>query len=224
MPERRLRAQYPQDRPFPLRRVRRHTPPRGSGNPGTSAARAFAAPTFNRREPDMAHTKRLVDEHLDEWLRDAHAMEEQAGTMLAAMARRLEHYPEFRARIEQHLRETHEHERMIRECVGRRGSDVSALRDFGARSLAAWQAFTSMFSSDEVIKNATSCHAFANFQIAAYRTLVAAARVAGDQSTLTVCERILPEEIAMANWLEQHMAGIVNAYLAQDHAEAAGQH
>ncbi|MBN3723920.1 ferritin-like domain-containing protein [Burkholderia sp. Ac-20379] len=163
----------------------------------------------------MTHTKRSVDEHLDEWLRDAHAMEEQAGTMLAAMARRLERYPALKARIEQHLRETQEHARMIRECVGRRGSDVSALRDFGARSLAALQAFTAMFSSDEPVKNAISCFAFENFQVAAYRTLIATARSAGDAATLTVCERILPEEIAMAHWLEQHLPEIVNAYLAR---------
>ncbi len=162
----------------------------------------------------MAHTKRSVDEHLDEWLRDAHAMEEQACTMLTAMARRLDRYPELRARIEQHLRETQEHARLIRECVGRRGSDVSAIKDFGARSLAALQAFTAMFSSDEPIKNTISCFAFENFQVAAYRTLIATARTAGDTATLTVCERILPEEIAMAQWLEQHLSEIVNAYLA----------
>lgn len=33
------------------------------------------------------------EEHLMDWLRDAHAMEKQAETMLSAMAGRLQHYP-----------------------------------------------------------------------------------------------------------------------------------
>jgi ferritin-like metal-binding protein YciE len=41
-----------------------------------------------------------------EWLRDAHAAEEQAETMLSGMARRIENYPELKARIEQHIGET----------------------------------------------------------------------------------------------------------------------
>jgi ferritin-like metal-binding protein YciE len=42
------------------------------------------------------------EDHLLNWLRDAHAMEKQAETMLSAMAGRLEHYPELKARIEAH--------------------------------------------------------------------------------------------------------------------------
>jgi hypothetical protein len=35
-----------------------------------------------------------VDDRLMEWLRDAHAAEEQAETMLGRMANRLQNYPE----------------------------------------------------------------------------------------------------------------------------------
>jgi ferritin-like metal-binding protein YciE len=47
-----------------------------------------------------------ANEHLLDWLRDAHAMEQQAEQMLKAQAGRLEHYPELKARTEQHLQET----------------------------------------------------------------------------------------------------------------------
>ncbi|THD37103.1 DUF892 family protein, partial [Pantoea sp. R102] len=36
--------------------------------------------------------------HYHDWLRDAHAMEKQAETMLEQMAKRLENYPQLRAR------------------------------------------------------------------------------------------------------------------------------
>ncbi len=45
-------------------------------------------------------------EHYHDWLRDAHAMEKQAESMLESMASRIDNYPELRARIEQHLNET----------------------------------------------------------------------------------------------------------------------
>lgn len=45
-------------------------------------------------------------DNLLDWLRDAHAMEQQAEKMLTAQSERLEHYPELKARIVQHIDET----------------------------------------------------------------------------------------------------------------------
>ena len=45
-------------------------------------------------------------ENLLDWLRDAHAMEQQAEKMLKAQSERLEHYPQLKARIDQHIEET----------------------------------------------------------------------------------------------------------------------
>lgn len=42
-------------------------------------------------------------DNLLDWLRDAHAMEQQAEQMLNAQKSRLENFPTLRARIEQHL-------------------------------------------------------------------------------------------------------------------------
>ncbi len=45
-------------------------------------------------------------DNLLDWLRDAHAMEQQAEQMLKAQSSRLEHYPDLKARIDLHLQET----------------------------------------------------------------------------------------------------------------------
>ena len=40
-----------------------------------------------------------AEENLNDWLRDAHAMEQQAEKMLEATSSRLENYPELRERM-----------------------------------------------------------------------------------------------------------------------------
>ncbi len=51
-----------------------------------------------------------AQENVMDWLRDAHAMEVQAEQMLTSTAKRLENYPELKARIEQHIgRQNHGH-------------------------------------------------------------------------------------------------------------------
>lgn len=167
----------------------------------------------------MTANESSTDKHLDNWLRDAHAMEQQAETMLSAMAKRLEHYPDLRQRIEQHIVETREQSRLIGECLGRRGADTSTLKDLGAKSVAAMQGFFGMFSPDEVVKGGIAGYTFEHFEIASYRALIAAARSAGDAETAAVCERILPEEIAMAEWLEAHLPAVIEAYLARSRAD-----
>jgi ferritin-like metal-binding protein YciE len=43
-----------------------------------------------------------IDEELNQWLRNAHAMEEQAEKMLEAQSSRIENYPELAAGIDRH--------------------------------------------------------------------------------------------------------------------------
>ncbi|WP_257835335.1 ferritin-like domain-containing protein [Burkholderia glumae] len=164
-----------------------------------------------------------TDKHLNDWLRDAHAMEQQAETMLSAMAKRLEHYPDLKQRIEQHITQTQEQSRLVRECLERRGSDTSSLKDLGAKSGAAMQGFFGMFAPDEVVKSGIAGYTFEHFEIASYRALISAARDVGDAEAAAVCERILPEEIAMAQWLETHLPAVTDAYLARSRADVTAK-
>jgi len=51
---------------------------------------------------------------------------------------------------------------------------------------------------------------------ASYRALIAAAELCGDVETKRVCEQILPEEEAMADWLAERLPGTVQKFLARD--------
>jgi ferritin-like metal-binding protein YciE len=154
-----------------------------------------------------------AEERLMQWLRDAHAAEEQAETMLSGMARRIENYPDLKARIEQHVRETQRHAELVRGCIERRGGRVSAVKDIGAKMIGLGQALSGIFVGDEVMKGSIASYAFEAMEIASYRILISAARQVGDEETARVCEQILPEEEAMAKWLEQNIPALTQQYL-----------
>jgi len=154
-------------------------------------------------------------ERLIEWLRDAHAMEAQAETMLNKQASRIEHYPELKARIEQHITETQNQAKLIEGCLQRYDKSYSGLKDLGGKMMAMGQAMGGMMVNDEIVKGAQMGYVFENLEIASYTILIAAAQAVGDTETQQVCERILEEEVAMAEWLRQHLPQLTQAYLTR---------
>lgn len=163
----------------------------------------------------MENDKSVAREHFLDWLRDAHAMEEQAETMLTAMEGRLEHYPELRSRVSQHIQETRHQAERLKDCIQQAGGDTSLLKDMTGKFMASMQGFSGAMASDEVVKGAMFGYSFEHMEIAAYRNLIAAARMVGETRTAEVCEAILAEEIAMAKWLEEHMPSVVNQFLTR---------
>jgi ferritin-like metal-binding protein YciE len=158
----------------------------------------------------------IAEERLMEWLRDVHAAEEQAETMLSSMARRIVHYPELKERVEQHVRETQRHEKLVRGCIERRGKDISPVKDVGAKIIAAGQAVSGLFVGDEVMKASLATYTFEAMEIASYRILVSAAEHVGDQETAQTCRQILEEEEAMADWLKKNITKLTEQYLTRE--------
>ncbi|HVX05937.1 MAG TPA: ferritin-like domain-containing protein [Rhodanobacteraceae bacterium] len=157
-------------------------------------------------------------ENLVDWLRDAHAMEMQAEAMLKGQAGRLEHYPEVKARVEQHITETRQQARDVEQCLKSLGEDTSALKDTGGKAMALMQAMGGMVTSDEVIKGAIASYAFEHMEIASYTVLIGAAQAAGETQVARACEDILQQEKAMAAWLAEHTPAVVQEYLRRERA------
>jgi len=156
-----------------------------------------------------------IDEWLNQWLRDAHAMEKQAEQMLTAQSSRIENYPDLAARIERHLHETQSQIGRLETCMEMRGISRSMTKDMGGQFAAMMQGFGGMFAGDEVVKGAMASYAFENMEIATYRILSAAAREAGDVDTARVCDEICREEEAMAGFLEERLPEITRMYLTR---------
>lgn len=157
-----------------------------------------------------------ADERLNDWLRDAHAMEEQAETMLKATAGRIENYPLLKSRIEQHIGETHAQAERLARCIERRGTSTSSVKDIAGKLMATVQGLSGIFVGDEVIKASMASYTFEHMEISSYRVLIAAAEEAGDALTAETCRANLREEEAMAEWLEENLDPVTRKYLARE--------
>jgi ferritin-like metal-binding protein YciE len=157
-----------------------------------------------------------ANDHLLAWLRDAHAMEQQAETMLSSQIERLQHYPDLRRRLEQHLEQTKRQQSLVNDCISRLGGGNSAVKDVMGKMVAFGQGLSGLFVDDEVIKGSLASYTFEQMEIASYRILITAAEAVGDTTTAAVCSRILREEEEMAAWLEAQLPNLVRAFLQLD--------
>ncbi|HGL4259829.1 ferritin-like domain-containing protein [Burkholderia dolosa] len=152
-------------------------------------------------------------EHLEDWLRDAYAMERQAETLLDAQMKRVDNYPLLQDRLRLHLDDTLGQQALVEACLQRLGTTPSAIKDLAARVAAYGQIASAMLASDEAVKGAMAAYAFEQVEIAAYTALIAAARAAGEDEIRACCEQILQQERDMASWLLRHLPDLTTAFL-----------
>lgn len=157
-----------------------------------------------------------MEDRFMQWLRDAHAMEEQAERMLAGEARRMKDYPEIKAQLERHLDETKRQAERLRGCIRRHNGGPSVVKDTMAKVLGAVQGVSGALVGDEVVKASLANYTFEQMEIASYKILIAAADKLGDHETKQVCEENLREEEEMARWLDEHLYSVTQQYLARE--------
>jgi ferritin-like metal-binding protein YciE len=146
-------------------------------------------------------------------LRNAHAMEIQARELMERQSERLDEYPEVKAKLAAHLQETNEQLKRLERCLDACGESTSTLKDTAQSVLANMQAMAHATAGDEILKNTFANNAFENFEIAAYKSLLAlcdSAEVADAKADL---ETSLKEEQRMAAWIESNVEKVTKEYL-----------
>jgi len=164
----------------------------------------------------MAETQSEARERLMQWLRDAHAMEKQAETMLSGMESRIENYPQLRKRLAQHMKETQHQTQRLADVLGEQGSANSGLKDMAASVVQMGQALATSMAGDEVMKGVLAGFAFEHYEIGSYRILIAAAEVLGEPDISRVCRENLREEEDMGQWLSANIDPITAEYLERE--------
>lgn len=160
---------------------------------------------------------KLREDFLD-WLRDAHAMEQQAETMLGKMIERVGDYPILQSKLREHLEETKQQSKLVEDCIEKLGSSTSGLKDFAGKAMGLAQAISGIFVEDEAIKGVIASYVFENLEISSYSSLIAAAEKLGEQEISSILEKILWQEKDMATWLLDYVPEITRQYL---HREAS---
>ena len=125
----------------------------------------------------------------------------QAIESLERQIGRLEHYPEMRRKLEEHLGQTRGQQAALAQAFNLLETDPSKLKASVVKVAANIQGMLHAFASDEVMKHALASYAFEQFEAACYRALVTAAEQAGEREVASTCATILREEEDMAAWL-----------------------
>jgi ferritin-like metal-binding protein YciE len=154
-------------------------------------------------------------------LRNAHAMEIQARELMERQSERLDDYPEVKSKVSAHLQETNEQLRRLETCLEACGESTSSLKDTTQSLAANMQAMMHAMAGDEILKNTFANEAFENFEIAAYKSLLAMCGAAGVTVAKAPLEESLKEEQRMASWIDSNVEKITMQYLQHQQQQAA---
>jgi ferritin-like metal-binding protein YciE len=151
------------------------------------------------------HPRDDLDKLVDNYLGDAHALENQSEELLSRAPDIGGSDSELTQLYEDHLEETHGHKRLVEERLEARDSSPSKLKDAAMRLGALnWGAFFAA-QPDTPGKLLAFAYAFEHLEIGGYEHLRRVAQRAADQETVALVGRILPQERVAAqrfatNW------------------------
>jgi UDP-glucose 4-epimerase len=153
------------------------------------------------------------DEQLVKYLADVHSIELQALAQLRA-APKIAGDERLCQAFEQHLVETEDQERRVRERLEALGGKPSKLKD-AAGAAGGW-GMVAFAASQPDTPGKLTMHAYSyeHMELAAYELLKRLAERAGDEETARMAEAIAAEEGRMAERLEQSFDAAVEVSLA----------
>src|SRR5215217_2217670 len=158
------------------------------------------------------------DEQVTKYLTDIHSIEEQALAQMR-LAPRVARDSELRRIFREHLGETEEHERLVREQLDRRGAKPSTVKDVAGRVGGWGMILFARVNPDTPGKLAMHAYSYEHMELAAYELLRRIAERAGDEPVRAMAERIGGQERAMADRIAALWDRAVEASLCEKGAE-----
>ena len=148
-------------------------------------------------------------------LENAHALEKQAIQLMERQVERFENYPEMSDLLRRHITETEGQIRRLDEMLHTFGADRSILKDMATQFMANLAAAGHMPMADEVLKNTFANHAFENFEIASYKSLIVMAEASGNQRFIPGLQETLREEEKTAQAVYDMIEPITRKFLTR---------
>lgn len=153
-------------------------------------------------------------------IRNAHALETQAIQIMSRQVERLENYPEMKAALQRHIRESEGQQQRLAGVLEKHGTSHSSLKEMVTGLVGNAAAIGHAFTTDEVIKNSFANYAYEHLEQAAYKSLITMAEVVGDTASIPIYQQNLDEEIAFGKACEALIAPTTKRYME---LQAAGQ-
>nr|WP_137830269.1 ferritin-like domain-containing protein [Methylobacterium sp. L1A1] len=153
-------------------------------------------------------------------LKNTHALEMQALQIMERQVERLERYPEMEAALRRHIEETHGQRTRLEEALQSLGDSPSTIKEGVLGLVGNLMALGHTPAQDEILKNTYANHAFENFEIAAYESLLTISEVAGQSGHLSAFQQSLREEQAMAQTVRELITPTTRRYLELSLADA----
>ena len=153
-------------------------------------------------------------------LRNTHALEMEALQIMERQVERLERYPEMAQALRRHISETEQQRQRIEDALAALDESTSAAKEAVMGFMGNMAAIAHAPASDEILKNTFANHAFENYEIAAYKSLITITEAAGQSRFVSGFQQTLREEEAMARFIFDNVEMITRKYLS---LEASGQ-
>jgi ferritin-like metal-binding protein YciE len=159
-----------------------------------------------------------AEEQLTKYLTDLHCIEEQAITQLK-LAPRIAGTPGLARMYADHLRESEQQERMVREQLERHGATPSTVKDVAARVGGFGMALFARFNPDTPGKLAAHSYSYEHMELAAYELLHRIADNLEDWQISQMATQIAAQELEMARRIEQRWDEAIDASLREKGSE-----
>jgi ferritin-like metal-binding protein YciE len=163
-----------------------------------------------------------AEEQLVKYLADAHAIEEQALAQLRG-APKVAGDERLAAAFRQHLEETEEHERGVRQRLQAYDADPSALKDVAGKAGGWAMLLFARTQPDTPVKLTAHAFSYETMELAAYELLRLAAEACGDEDTAELAMSIATEESRMADRLAGLFDVAVEATLGKCDEQEVGR-
>jgi ferritin-like metal-binding protein YciE len=154
-------------------------------------------------------------------LKNAHALEHQALSIMTPQVSRIQNYPEVADRLQEHIEETNGQIARLDEILDSLGDSSSALKDTALSMSGGMAAIAHSFAGDEILKNSFANYAFENFEIASYKSLITLAEDGTFQTFVPLLQQTLTQEQQMAQWIDERLPMITRRYVELSAAEGS---
>jgi len=147
-------------------------------------------------------------------LKNAHAVEHQALSLMDRQIDRAKNYPEVAEKLKSHRAETEAQITRLEAILSGLDEDASGLKDLAMSMSGNLAALGHSFAEDEILKNAFANFAFENFEVASYKSLIVLANRGSFSSAVDPLKETLGEEEAMAAWVDENIPALTEKFVA----------